>query len=296
MKPNKSFSLRVDRRQFSQTLLASGFTAAANTKTFAAATERKFDLLMDRKEMLPLFRKLKYAGDDRLVLWWLEVKTYGSVESVLTELFHQHIVSFHKARSLGGDQFEATSLEIIFHADPKSYEPVDILENPLTGRQVRLPQRVVGPTNLSYLNDKTILPETLPGVVFKGGSKIGPARQASKQIWLDEVFTTSVIFDSQDRPDYYVNDLSTYRAASAALEDDTQPFIPVSVEFNSVTSWPAWLEMDNIRGSKISKGYGHNTESFDEFPSATVSLLDQHFPDLLKEPESALTRTAELFE
>ncbi len=283
-----------DRRSLNASIMGSLLTGVSLSGV-KAATHQSPAVMTDRATLLPFLRKLKYAGDDRLVIWWLEVQTYAVVDSELIDLFAQHIVSLHKAETRD-DGFDAISLELIFHADPKTFEFVEAITNPLTGETVTLPQRIVGPTRLSYLFDQTELPEQLPGVTFAGDIHLGPAYEANGSLWLDEKFVTRVSFTDGVRPDYYVNDLSTYEGSYAELMNSEKPFVSSRVAFNSITSWPEWLKMGEQKGSKFSRGSGQNALDFNALPRTTLQLMERFYPDILQDPDRALRNPPATFE
>ncbi len=272
-------------------------TAAAGAVPFIIPTlaATPDGLIEDRAQLLPIMRKIRYAADGRLVIWWLRVVSLGNVNARLTPLFTHEVASFHATRDRNDGGFESTSLEIVFSSDVETGEFVEEWYNPYTDEMVPASRGAVGPTTIVHTAKETILPAALPGVTFDSETKLGPAFVANDQIWLRDDISTTVSYDEAGKADFFVNDMSIYHGQMTEIEDPSVAMPRTTNSFESVTSWPAYMNMGNQLGSKLGRGHGEKVANVDEIPEHIRALLDRFHPDIMADPLAALTKEPDPF-
>ncbi len=269
-----------------------GGTAAAGLLSFVppAVAATSSEIIATRSRLLPLLRKARYAADNRLVVWWARVPTFGNINARLTPLFTHEVASLYTTKDRDDGGFEAISLEIVFTTATDTGEHIEEIYNPYTEEIVPAVKGAIGPTTIIYTPDETILPAALPSVRLDNEARLGPALVANGQFWLRDDVTTTVSYDEPGKADFFVNDMAIYHGLMAEIEDPDVPMPHATISFESVTSWPAYLNMGDRPGSRLGRGHGQKVASVGEIPERIRTLLERFHPDIMANPLAALSK------
>jgi hypothetical protein len=143
-RPSDTSFSRTRRR-----ILAAGVGAAAlgsgqlTTRPAAAATP--FDST-DPASVLRTVSRMRGSEDGRITMGWLKARRFGVIDAELTPLMGMVTGTFSRYRLLEDGSTTGTSFELAFYTDLESGEVLDTLTMPYTGKTVKVPRLLLGPS------------------------------------------------------------------------------------------------------------------------------------------------------
>jgi hypothetical protein len=285
-----------DRRHFVTGLAAAAATAGtlaaaagggAATR-IAAAPAAGGDPLEDPAQLHRLYRRIRFAGDERVFFWWMEGRRYGLVDNLLVPFFDMRVGSMHRCRDLGEGRYEVATASAIYFTDLDSGELLEDWANPVTGRTVRFTYPAPARSVSVYSESTGVLSEpTPPGMRMERRHVVMPLQVRGPDAWLTEESHLRV-FRGADGRSQKVADMYTFMSPVAALRDPGLAFVPTIEQFNDYNDWSPRFEMGDSPGSGVARCSGRKVATLDELPSAYLRLARRLHPDAFREPARTL--------
>ena len=174
--------------------------------------------------------------------------------------------------------FTQRAFDIGYFSDHETKEPVDSLENPLTGETVE-------PFHFRYggaSQQHTVESVEEPG--DHNWAKMGD------RLWFSERRTGSFPspLSTEEWPreapaddTFYLGSETTYITTPEQLADDSIAAADVTVFWSSILSWEPWLLMDGAPGFVMWRGIAAKLASPNEAPAPLLSYIDRMQPNYL---------------
>jgi hypothetical protein len=284
---------RIDRRRFTSGLALAGAALAAGTASAASGAAARTTAppatarLDDPANLHRVYRRARFAGDERIVFWWMLGRRYGFVDTVLTPFFDMQVGSWHRCRDLGDGRYEVRSASAMYHTDLASGELVEDWANPVTGKTVRFsyPAPAASVTVYSYAEGLQDAPPP-PAMKMDRRHALAPLELLGEEAWLREESHLMVVYANgrQQR----VHDMYTFNSPAAALRDARQAFVPATVHFNDYNGWSPRFEMGDAPGSSVARCSGRKVAMLDEMPASWLRLARRLHGDALRDPARSL--------
>ena len=270
----------IDRRLFLAGLAGTAVTAHAR-RGGALAVE-------DPAQLHRVYRRIRYAGDDRLVFWWMKGRRYGIVDNVMTPFFDMNVGSMHRCRDLGGERYEVVTASSLYFTDLASGELVENWANPVTGRTVRFNYPAPRPavSVYSYGEGVVVEPE-MPGMRLERRHVTSPVEVQGADAWLHEESWVIADVLATGRK-MKVHDMYSYVCPVAALRDPAVPFVPAVEHFNDYNDWSPRFEMGDRPGTSVARCSGRKVATLDGMPDGFLRLARRLHPEAFRDPAKTL--------
>jgi hypothetical protein len=281
----------LSRRELLAGAATIGLSAELLFRAGSAAAAEQGDL-----DPITLQRKLRYRTDSGLVFWWLRGIKYAQEGTKLTPLFTNHTGTIQRVRQRDDGGFDVTLIEVTLQTAVDSDTPLTSWTNPLTGEQIPIQARPLGPTTISYRPDNSrVLPKELGGARLESES-----HEHDPVIVGDDVFAAQVVKAKVFRPErespYVVNDLSHHHGSLAELRDPTVTMAHATVSFAEATGWQSWMNMGERPGTLTSRTFGAKVGAFEAMPAVWRAALERMAPEIAADPVAALDAPAATFD
>jgi len=233
-----------------------------------------------------IHRKLNYSFDDRVVYWYLRAIRYGLVDSFFTPFWDMH-VGFLSIAKDEGEGFRTKTLSAIFYTDIHSGEILDQFDNPFTGE--RLPVRQPGVNRSSRLYNKAGMiadRAERTGFTMSQYGEVGPAWIVGDDVWCrgDTGFRGEPT--TAEGRLIQINDWSTYHGSIAEVADSDVKSANATQAFNDINTWPGWLNMGEVQGNYVSRGFGRKSWSMDGMPPEWSAIMRDRYPKEFADPRA----------
>ncbi len=233
-----------------------------------------------------IHRKLNYSFDDRIVYWYLRAIRYGLVDSAFTPFWDMH-VGFISIAEDEGDGFRTKTMSSIFYTDIESGELLENFDNPFTGE--RVPVRQPGMNRSSRLYNKAgmVADRTeRPGMNMTQFGDVGPAWIVGDDVWCrgDTGFRGEPTTDEGRL--IQINDWSTYHGSISEVADQDVTSANATQAFNDINTWPGWLNMGDVQGNYVSRGFGRKSWSMDGMPPEWSAIMRDRYPREYADPRA----------
>jgi hypothetical protein len=280
----------LSRRQSLQVAFAAAAvgTLASPSSVFGAVNLNDSNLV---------YRKLRYRADEGLVFWWIKARKFGQTGTRIDPLFDMQVGSLVRLKNLPNGGYSAISLELVFYTDIATGAFMREWKNPYTGATVPMHHAPLGPTTTEHTpSGSPIRPTEIGGSRLEATSINLPPVVEAGDVWVKHESTAAVFpRDGKGEP-FRVNDWSTYHAPLRDVADAAQPFVSSTVAFQEVTSWSRWMNMADKPGNQTASGMGRKVKSYAEMPATWRKLVEEHDPDVAKDPLAVLDRPSAKFE
>ena len=262
------------------TLLAATGTAAATASTTGAAASTThgsaagaFDdaALEAPANLHRIYRRLRFAADERIVFWWMKGRRYGFVDTVLTPFFDMHVGSMHRCRELGDGRWELRTASAMYHTDLQTGALLEDWANPVTGKTVKFdyPLPTVSTLVYSYADGVQDAPAP-PGMKLDKQHFLGPLERIGDEAWLREEGWLNLQY--ANGRGQRVHDMYTFSAPLAALRAAKPGFVPATVHFNDYNGWSPRFRMGDAPGASVSRCSGRKVASVDALPASFLQI------------------------
>ena len=269
---------------------------AATTSGLIGSTRNASSALDPNSDAKLIYRKLRYRGDEGLVLWWLNGTKYGQVGPELKPLFDMHVGAILKVKNTPDGGYDVTSLEIVFYTDLKTGLFLREWVNPYTGKTISVKHSPLGPTRIHHdQNGDKVLPADVGGSKLESENVVGPPLIVGEDVWIKDDYTAAVFPADGKSATFRVNDWSTYLGKLADITNPAMAFAPASVYLQEATSWQRWMGMGDGPGGLTSRAVGRKVASYAEMPEAWRKLVAEIDPEIAKDPIGALERPQAAF-
>ena len=276
----------IDRRSFTTGLAFAGSALAAGTVALTAAADAAaaaggavggavgaFDdaALEAPANLHRVYRRLRFAADERIVFWWMKGRRYGFVDTVLTPFFDMQVGSMHRCRDLGDGRWELRTASAMYHTDIRSGALLEDWPNPVTGKTVRFDYPAPTSSTLVYTYADGVQDAPAPpGVKLDRQHFLGPLERVGDEAWLREEGWLNLTYPNGRGQ--RVHDMYTFSAPLAALRAAKPGFVPATVHFNDYNGWSPRFQMGDAPGASVSRCSGRKVASVDELPASFLQI------------------------
>jgi len=286
------------RRLLCQSLLAGAAVLGPGMLPLRASAAGELDL--DREpDLLRALVKMRGSLDSELVIGWLRAKRFSISQGRIEPLCGLIAAAFSRFRQVSDDLFEAVVLEITHYTDFETWELLDTLVMPITGREVEVPAFRFGPTRTRYAvsldeRDEFEPQEGTTQEAFSPAASIRMTKSIRREyaregtLLLRHEEHGRVRPTDSDIPNMFYKESTIW---SAPLDDVLDPGltrVDALVNYSAMTSWRPWMHMDDVPGHTSSNGHGARARSLDDLPEDFLAYTRRLHPDVLEDPEAAL--------
>ena len=255
---------------------AAGGALYATLPGVAAATaQRSFTPdFADPVEALRAHVKLVGSLATETVYSFYRLNIYADLnEGNFVPLYTMNNLLIDKWEAQGDNRHQMTKYEAGYYTAIDSYEPLDTVKHPLTGKAVPIQNFLLGPVPRGYSADGYVVmgynPNPLPLDVI--GDRVYLATQS--------IESTPSFFDPTKTT--YINSFMTYSAALDDMQNPELPSAPVHAQLQNKTEWAPWMEMGEHPGGTVVRGYGSKIASLDDLPSGVLDEYAKRTPQIL---------------
>ncbi len=270
-----------------QTAAAAAAQAAAQGAARPAPLAGALD---DPANLHRVYRRIRFAADDRVVFWWLKGRRYGYVDNLMVPYFDMHVGSWHRCRELDDGRYEVATASAMYFTDLASGELVEDWPNPITGKRVLLrypaPTRAV--TVYAYSGAEQAAAPT-PGMRMERHHVVAPLELVGDEAWLrEETWIKAIRETAGTTRTQKVHDMYTYSSPVAALRDPKARFAPAVAHFNDYNDWSPRFEMGDQPGGAVARCSGRKVASIEAMPTAILRIGRRLHAEAFRDPARTL--------
>jgi hypothetical protein len=275
----------MDRRHILGMLGAAPFAAA----TFSPRPAKAATNLLNPNnpdDLYTIYRKLNLSFDNRVVYWYIRAVRYGLVDSEFTPFWDMH-VGFLSITEDEGDGHRTKNMSAIFYTDLKTGELLETFDNPYTGEKIPVRQPGLGrSSSLHTKQGRAVPPAERPGATLTSYSDIGPAWVIGDDVWCRGDTGFRAVPTTDEDSLLQINDWTTYHGSIAEVSDPDVISANATDTFNDINTWPAWLNMKDIPGNYVSRGFGRKSWSMDDMPPEWSAIMRDLYPKEFADPRA----------
>ncbi len=181
---------------------------------------------------------------------------------------------------------------VTIYTDPATGKEIDSIINPWTNKKVEIepfggsePIRVIYRAGGGDVEPERAAP---PGYDMSNRILVGPAWVEGDDVWLrsDNVLRMEPEDGAKGRT-VQVNDWSTYHGSLRQVADPAVISAPATWAFNDINTWPRSMDMGDLPGNSVARGYGRKVFSIDDMPDTWKTMMAERHPDILADPNGA---------
>jgi len=244
--------------------------------------------LGNRRDLLTALAKIRGSTDGRLTIGYVIGARYAVPEHVAIPMMGILAATFSQYRRVDEDTFEARSIEVAFFTDLETGEMLETWKNPVTGAVVKVPPTRLGPS-------RTVM--TVDGVRVPSPSGEAAGLELKHRFLAPVVVGDDVWVTEDIRVDaapggrrFAYNELSTYHARKAELDDPARATVDTIVDYQSLITFRPWMGFGDSPGHTIARGAGRRVQRVEDLPAQYLALARRHAPDVLDDPLKVLAR------
>jgi hypothetical protein len=279
----------IDRRSFATGLafagthLALGVATAASASASAAAAPAgaatnpgaggAFDdaALEAPANLHRVYRRLRFAADERIVFWWMKGRRYGFVDTVMTPFFDMQVGSMHRCRDLGDGRWELRTASAMYHTDIATGALLEDWANPVTGKTVKFDYPAPTASTLVYSYTDGVQDSPVPpGMKMERRHYLGPLERIGDEAWVREEGWLNLVYPNGRGQ--RVHDMYNFSAPLAALRPAQPGFVPATVHFNDYNGWSPRFQMGDAPGASVSRCSGRKVARVEELPASFLQI------------------------
>lgn len=202
-----------------------------------------------------------------------------------------------------GDVFEAQIIEVAYYTDFETNEQLTSFKFPGQTEAVSVPKYRTGPIKVRFANTLDEWEDVNPGKAGEASANFAPRSRVRLQrsvktptIEGDKLFIRTneygrAYVNGAKSPSVFYREWIIYEAETSDIYASDAPSIPATYSYSAMSSFRPWMKLEGRTGHTAENGRGRKIWSPAELPPEIYSLVEKHDPDLLKEPEAALSRT-----
>lgn len=252
-----------------------------------AAASLNLDL-NDPWDRLTALAKLRGSIDGTTVMWWMKGVRFGVVDEIVTPLFGMLIGSFQTMQPVEGEGYMLNMLELSYFTDLETGAVLDTFVNPYNGKLCEVPEQRLGPYPVMLKTDGVVLPDIPAFGDIDLTTRVGPAIVHGDDVWIRDDSTVKVDSDHPMMGKHTYNELVTYRGKLSDINNPDLPSAPAEIMFQSVTSWRAWYQADDVDGHTTARANGTKIYNLEDFPPEYLAAARERHPEIIADPLAAL--------
>lgn len=236
-----------------------------------------------------IYRKLNYTYDDRLVVWYIQARRNGLVDSKFTPFWDMNVGFISTVRDISDDEYEVKTLSAIFYTDIETGVLLDTFNNPYTGETVAIRPPRLGNSTRRYVSSGMVSDRaSREGYDMSQYGNIGPAWVIGDDVWIQGDTGFRAEPTTSEGQLSVVNDWFTFHGSISDVSDPDVKSASATQAFNDINTWPGFLNMGGIAGNYVSRGFGRKVSDVSEMPEVWQRLMKDLFPAAYRDPRSAL--------
>ncbi len=236
-----------------------------------------------------IHRKLNYTYDDSLVIWYIQARRNGLVDSQFTPFWDMNVGFISTAKDVANGEYEVKTLSAIFYTDIQSGKLLERFNNPYTGETVDIRPPRLG-NSKRYFTVDGLEYERAPreGYRMTEYGDIGPAWVIGDDVWIqaDTGFRAEPLTGEGRLAQ--VNDWFTFHGSISEVSNPDVKNASATQIFNDINTWPTWLNMGDHPGNYVSRGFGRKVQSMDGMPTVWRDLMKDMFPEAYADPRALI--------
>ena len=242
--------------------------------------------LSDRADFLTAIAKMRGSTDDRLVMGYVIGARYAVVDAVAIPMLGILAATFSRYRRVDDDTYEARALEVAYFTDLETGKLLETWDNPVTGKRIEVPRTRMGPSTIYMTADGLQVNPVGEASGMQLDHFFRPAVESSGEVWITEEIRVNS--RPPGRRPFVYNEMSTYQAQRADLEDPEQAAVPTRVQYTSVITFRNWMGFGDTEGLTNARGIGRRVARIEELPPYYLELTERYHPDVLEDPLAVL--------
>ena len=296
--PQTSPDMSATRRSVCQSLLAGAALFGAGGWPMRVSADGELDLSQE-PGLLRALIKMRGNLDSELVIGWLRAKRFSISQGRIEPLCALIAAAFSRFRRVSDDLYEAIVLEITHYTDFETWELLDTLKMPFTGREVEVPAFRFGPTRTKFAVslDESQEFEPQEGTTQEAFSPAASVRM-TKSIHPEYVRDGTLLLrheehgrvrpNDSDIPNMFYKESTIWSAPLNEVLDPNVRQVDSLVNYSAMTSWRPWMHMGDVPGHTSSNGHGARARSIEDLPNDFLAYTRRLHPDVLEDPAAAL--------
>lgn len=296
--PETAPDVSATRRRLCQSLLAGAALIGPAMLPFRASAAGELDLTRE-PDLLRALVKMRGSLDSGLVIGWLRAKRFSISQGRIQPLCGLISAAFSRFRQVSDDLYEAVVLEITHYTDFETWELLDRLVMPFTGREVEVPAFRFGPTSTPFavrLDEReefepqagTTQEAFSPAAAVRMTKSIHPEYVRDGMLLLRHEEHGRVRPTDSDIPNMFYKESTIWSAPLNKVLDPNVTQVDSVVNYSAMTSWRPWMHMGDVPGHTSSNGHGARARSVEDLPDDFLAYTRRLHPDVVEDPEAAL--------
>ena len=286
------------RRRLCQSLLAGAALIGPGMLPLRAAADGELDLTRE-PDLLRALVKMRGNLDSELVIGWLRAKRFSISQGRIEPLCGLIAAAFSRFRRVSDDLYEAVVLEVTHYTDFETWELLDALKMPFTGREVEVPAFRFGPTRTRFAvsldeseefepQEGTTQGAFSPAASVRMTKSIHPEYVRDGTLLLRHEEHGRVRPTDSDIPNMFYKESTIWSAPLKEVLDPNVKQVDSLVNYSAMTSWRPWMYMGDVPGHTSSNGHGARARSIEDLPNDFLRYTRELHPDVLQDPEAVL--------
>ncbi|MDE0678668.1 MAG: DUF1838 family protein [Gammaproteobacteria bacterium] len=286
------------RRRLCQSLLAGAALIGPGMLPLRASADGELDLTRE-PGLLRALVKMRGNLDSELVIGWLRAKRFSISQGRIEPLCSLIAAAFSRFRRVSDDLYEAVVLEITHYTDFETWELLDTLTMPFTGREVEVPAFRFGPTRTRFAVSLDESEEFEPQEgTTQGAFSPAASVRMTKSIHPEYVLDGTLLLRHEehgrvrptdsDIPNMFYKESTIWSAPLNEVLDPNVKQVDSLVNYSAMTSWRPWMYMGDVPGHTSSNGFGARAHSVADLPDDFLRYTRELHPDVLQDPEAVL--------
>lgn len=256
----------------------------------------------DPVSVLRALTRMRYSEDGRLTMGWLKARRFGVVDAEITPLMGMITGTFGRHRLLEDGSVENVSFELAFYTDLESGEVLDEITMPYTGRLVKVPRLLLGPSKsrtvpVFHSVKRSSAPpaaDNASSVAMRpeGDSRVeewlGPVTVKGDDLWITQASSAVRVPADPALRNVVYNESLVYSSPYADVLNQGLPSVPSKLGFTGLSSWRPWMEMGDHPGHTVSSGFGSKAFHVDDLPDDYRAMAERYYPEAFGNPAAIL--------
>ncbi len=242
-----------------------------------SAKERASLDLRDPGGRLLAYVKLRASLGGHSRAWWYRGVQYAVVDLQPRRLWGIQGIQVCKFTARADGSFENHFRDLLFYQDLLTGEPLEVLRNPFTGRDIHLAPQQIGPMFLIY---------SRAGAAIKELENVPPDLETDWRVDRAIVNGDDLILHEEGYsrvtagPERFVlNDFISFQCSASEASDPDRDAVPGRYNYCSFMNWPPFMDMSGHPGHLLGRGNGRKLESLAELEPAFLERVLATVPD-----------------
>ena len=243
-------------------------------------------------DLLTTYIKLAGSLDERLIIWWMKGKRYGTLGSHATPLFGMEVGRFFRFFRQANGSFTLAMFELSYYTDSATGRLLERFPNPFTGAVNDVMHLARRPLICQYTAAGRFIP-ALRNSLVHCRSQVIPVFVNGDRVRIGSRVNAVMLSPFPKTPNTRINDYITVTGRRSDLLNPGTKSAPAALSYQNVQPWEPWMKMGDQPGQMMSWATGHKYESLAEMPSDYLKMARAVHPWLIRDPIETLAVQAQ---